>query len=205
MTKSARSSDQSKKLNADKNLRLIAEKDVEKKLPSVFKPCPARTIYTEKTPNGKTIYRLWIGHDKNGKAIKPRFGSRRRDAELFQEAWNRAVRNNDISALTILDDVAEVDVRWAMAQLRKVNATIREAVTFYVEHAFPESGYLKVPDAIDKYYEIQKLKNLKDASASKEHKNYRTYALPLRKFFADKELIRLTEERVSFLSNWKTP
>ena len=46
--KAQNSSAYSKKLNADKNLRLIAEKDVEKKLPSVFKPFWPFTIHLAK-------------------------------------------------------------------------------------------------------------------------------------------------------------
>ena len=92
----------------------------------------------------------------------PQFGTARFTAMAFQEAWNSAVQSNSQTDLTILNDVAQIDVRWAISELEKINCTLRQAVDFFLLHALPEGGFLKFDEAMDRYYEIQKRKTFQN-------------------------------------------
>lgn len=190
-----------------KILRLKAKERAAKEIKSVFKPSRAKSVLTDKGRNGKPSYRVFIGKDKNGKQVKPRFGDDKKLAEEFLVQWNEAFSENDNSALSILDDVAEQELRLSMIKLKKVNSTVKEATEFFLRHALPDAGIIMVEDAIEKYYEIQKGKGLAAHSSDKGHKNYGTYAKPFLKFFTGMRLIDVTLDNVKKYigtagSNW---
>ena len=112
------------------NAKSIARQQVEKKLKSVWRPVVSRKVYEQHQRSGNTTFRLLIGYDKSGRKIMPQFGTARFTALAFQEAWNSAVQSNSQTDLTILNDVAQVDVRWAISELEKINCTLRQAVDF---------------------------------------------------------------------------
>ncbi len=178
------------------NAKTIARQQVEKKLRSVWRPVVSRKVYEQHQRSGNTTFRLLIGYDKSGRKIMPQFGTARFTALAFQEAWNSAVQSNSQTDLTILNDVAQIDVRWAISELEKINCTLRQAVDFFLLHALPEGGFLKFDEAMERYYEIQKEKNLSKSSTDKNHTVYKTYFKPLVDFFGDKELIQITSEDV---------
>ena len=169
---------------------------VDQYLRKVWRPVRSRRVYTETNSSKTSKYRLLIGYDKKGRPVKPSFGESKNTAVIFQEKWNAALDNNNTTELKILDDVSQIDVRWALTECEKANTTLREVVNFYLLHALPEGGFLNWEEAIDKYFEIQKEKNLSDASASKKHKNYRTFYKPLKDFYGKKKLTETTLEDV---------
>lgn len=176
-------------------LRLKAKESI-KKLKSVFAPVTAKSVLKDKGRNGKISYRVFIGRDKNGKQVKPRFGDDKKLAEEFLVQWNKAVAKGDHSLLSILDEVADQELRLSMIKLEKANSTVKEATEFFLRHAFPDAGIITVEEGVEKYYEIQKGKGLAPHSSDKNHKNYKTYARPFVKFFGEKRLIDLTLDDV---------
>lgn len=196
MPQARKQSTENKANSARRNAKASAQEAVKRQLKKVWRPVESKKLFSEKNKSGTTKYRLHIGYDKKGKQIKPSFGEDKSLAYIFQEKWNHAVQNNDQVELNILSDVSQIDVRYALVELEKVNATLREAVNFYLLHALPEGGFLNWEQAVDKYYEIQKEKNLAPASSDKKHKNYRTFFKPIRDYFAKKKLLETTVEDV---------
>ena len=179
-----------------RNAKAGAQVAVERHLKKVWRHVASKKLFSEKNASGTTKYRLHIGYDKKGRQVKPSFGDNKPLALIFQEKWNHAIQKGDKVELNILSDVSQIDVRFALVELEKVNATLREAVNFYLLHALPEGGFLNWEEAVDKYYEIQKGKNLSPASSDKKHKNYRTFFKPMRNHFAKKKLLETTVEDV---------
>ena len=162
----------------------------------VWRPKHANSVLKEQNKSGTVRYRVAIGYSKSGSQVKISFGEKKADAFAFLDEWNRLVENNDKLGFDNLQAVASYDLKWCLEQVARANSTLRQAVQFYLNHAIPEAGYLNWEQAVEKYYEIQKAKNLNAASSSKKHKNHRTYYVPLMKFFGKKSLIETTWEDV---------
>ena len=194
-------------LKERQNAKIVARKAVEKKLPNVFRPVVSRRVFEILERSGNIRYRLLIGYDKKGKKVMPSFGGRKESALDFQTAWNSAINSGVSTDLSILEDVAQVDVRWAISEFEKLNSSLREAVNFFISHAYPDGGFLTFKEAMEKYYEIQKSKNLSASSVSKKHNNYQTYFRPMLEHFGSKPLMEIVVEDVKkYLtkrgSNW---
>lgn len=186
---------------ATKSTRQIARIKVDDYRLKVVTAVEAK-LYREKQPNGNPKYRLLIGYgkplkgSKYGKQIKPSFGSNREQALAFQKAWNDTIDNQDKTTQLILSDVSSFDVRWSVNQLAKVDATLREAVSFYLLHALPEGGSITVRDAMDLFMKEQKTRGNSSHSSSKDSKHYKTYWRPIVDHFDNKLLLEVTREDV---------
>mgnify|MGYP002836943398 CR=1 FL=1 len=181
---------------AARNSVAHARLKVSKYSKKVWRPVSSKKLFEEKNRNGSMRYRVLIGYDKNGKQIKVSFSDKKKDAIAFQTEWNKSQENNDGTIQTILEDVAAIDVRWALAELQKVNSNLREAVEFYLKYAVPDGGFLNWEEAIEKYYSIQLEKNLSKKSSDKKDKNFRTYAAPLKKHFGTKLITETLPEDI---------
>jgi integrase len=202
MPKSTRNDGTRTVQDATLNARIIAASEVAKARLKVWRAVPVNKIHEEKQPSGQPKFRLLIGYKKpttksaKARQIKPSFGSDRKAAENFRDAWNLALQKDDKTSQIILTDVAQIDVRWAIEELAKVNVNLREAVNFYLIHALPEGGNLTIKEAMEVFINEQKARGNSKHSSSTKSTNYKTYYRPLVDFFDDKILIELTTDDV---------
>jgi integrase len=92
-------------------------------------------------------WKVKIGKTIDGKFVLKSFNTEQ-DAETFMLDWNAKLVNGSSSGLNDLDAVTKHEVLAALERLRKFNATLPEAVEFFIRHARPEQGQITIAAAV---------------------------------------------------------
>lgn len=106
-------------------------------------------IYAIQNRNGSITYRVDLGKDPHGKRIAKGF-SRREDAEEYKKKLDGKLAKK-VSGI-ILADINEVErheILGAREKLKPYNATIAEAVEFFIKHNATNRVILTVEEALE--------------------------------------------------------
>jgi len=161
-------------------------------------PRKIRKLYERKSKlgkKGKSSWQVLLGYT-NKRKVKVTLGADRKFANHFKTLWNQSIDDGNVLPLSLLQENAMLDVRWATNTLKRHGVTLREAVEFFIKHQVPAGRQLKFKEAMKEYYEIQRHKQLSETSSSEQSTNYKTYFKPLVDFFDDTLLTNITAKDV---------
>lgn len=116
---------------------------------STTQPKKAR-IYPQKHRSGNTTWKVFVGKKEDEKDDLRNF-STEQDALAFAEEWNKNLQDNNAEGFAELNEVTRKEFMLALAKLKRVGAGILEAVDFYIKHARPTAGPMKVSKVIDEF------------------------------------------------------
>src|SRR5216684_1763015 len=96
-------------------------------------------MWPQKHRSGNVTWKVQVGKKNDGKPDIRTFGTEAL-AKSFYHDWNAKLVTGNTNGLTDLSTLARAEVLAALAKLEAFNATLPEAVDFFLKHARPERG-----------------------------------------------------------------
>ena len=125
---------------------------------------------------------------KNGKRDIRNFDSQNK-AISFANEWNAKIVESNAAGLADLSNLQRHEVLAALERLKPYNATIPEAVDFFIRFARPEKGQITISDAI-RYFLEQKARAHRSADYLRNCE--KTFYKPFEKAFPNRMLTSIT-------------
>jgi site-specific recombinase XerC len=148
------------------------------------------TIYSQKHRSGNLTWIVHVGKNVTGKNDLRRFESQQ-EAENFKNEWNLKLVNQNLPELQDLNSISRHEILAAVKRLELVDATLPEAVDFFLKYARPSKGKIKVEDAKDLFFE--KNTDLSDAYLESMKT---TYLKPFANYFKDRIVNEISTEEI---------
>lgn len=111
-------------------------------------------LYPQKHRSGNVTWCVVVGKKNNGADDIRRFASEE-EARNFKTDWNLKLATRDTNGLLDMNEISRTEVMAAMAKLTAFEATITEAVDFFIKHARPTRGRITVEQALDIFLEAK--------------------------------------------------
>lgn len=141
-------------------------------------------FWTQKHRSGNISFKVQVGKTNLGKPDIRTFHTEA-EAIAFRDDWNAKLVTRDTNGLVDLNTVQRAEVLLALARLADFNASLGEAVDFFLKHARPERGQITVEDAVKLFLDTKK--QLKRSRAYLRGCN-KTFLTPFAKFFAGRNV-----------------
>jgi integrase len=109
-------------------------------------------IWCQKHRSGNTSWKVQIGKTNLGKPDIRTFTTET-EATNFANDWNARLVGKNTNGLTDLSTLQRAEVLAALARLEAYNATLQEAVDFFLKFARPEKGKITVDEAVKLFLE----------------------------------------------------
>jgi len=165
----------------------------ESKLQEVYEWHPKSRLHAQKQRNGQILFILEVGKSSDGKRIRHSLGTNPEWAEEERGRVDQIIKKRTPLAPNseAADDAGSYhDYRWCLAALRPANASLREAVEFYLKHSSPTKGVITIKQGQDIL--LEKLTRLK---RRKPHLRNMKYASDqMIKKFGDVPRVDVTKE-----------
>ena len=100
--------------------------------------------------SGNKSWKVQVGKKTTGKPDIRTF-AREQAARAFRDDWNAKLVTGNTNGLADLSALARAEVLAALAKLEAFNATLPEAVDFFLKHARPAQGEISVEDALKEF------------------------------------------------------
>ncbi len=104
----------------------------------------------QKHRSGNVTWKVFVGKKNDGKSDVRSFPTEA-EAKAFCDEWNVKLVEQNTSGLADLSTLARHEVLGALAKLEAFNATITEAVDFFIKYARPERGSIITEDAVEMF------------------------------------------------------
>jgi hypothetical protein len=145
-------------------------------------------VWCQKHRSGNCSWKVQLGKTNLGKPDIRTFTTET-EATNFANDWNAKLVGKHTNGLTDLSTLQRAEVLAALAKLESVNATLPEAVDFFIKFARPEKGKITVDEAFKLFIEA-KVKN--KCSAAYLRGCRKTYYGPFVKHFTGRNVAELT-------------
>lgn len=133
------------------------------------------------TKSGKVVWRVYIGQIDGKKRYK-QFSTRAKAEKFIREEKIRKNRQGEMACRAAPEDVAEY--LELSAKLKSQDATVREAVEFYLDHLIKTRNATLLPNAIQQYLDEVK-KKLAPTTVAGYRKRLNQFAKPRPKLRVD--------------------
>jgi integrase len=110
------------------------------------------TIYPQTHKSRNVTWKAKFGKRFDGKDLLKNFKTEA-EAKHFQNEWNLKLVQGKTSGLADLDNITKHEVLAAMEKLKAFNATLPEAVEFFLRYARPEKGQITIKEAVTFFLE----------------------------------------------------
>jgi len=110
-------------------------------------------IYEKRHASGNVGYRLDMGMINGRRSFKS--FKTRAEAEKFQKKQLTAQARSNPLILSEIDAVARHEVLAAVNRLKQFNATITEAVDFYLKHSRPARAGATIGEVMDEFKAVK--------------------------------------------------
>ena len=118
------------------------------------------SINIHKNRNGKVSYYAFIGYDQYQKPVKKSLGQDKDTAYQTLREINRRIGEGNLSEGANLFEVAsDLEIRAAQKKLEAHNATIQQAVDFFLKHSNPSAGRIRLHDAVEIFLDQLRVAN----------------------------------------------
>lgn len=145
-------------------------------------------VWCQKHRSGNVSWKVQVGTSNLGKPDIRTFTSET-EATNFAADWNSRLVGRNTNGLTDLSTLQRAEVLAALAKLEAFNATLPEAVDFFLKFARPEKGKITVEEAVKLFLDSKtKLK----CSAAYLRGCRKTFYGPFAKHFAGRPVADLT-------------
>ena len=105
-------------------------------------------LWPQKHRSGNVTWKVYVGKKNDGKPDVRSFETKAL-AESFRNEWNVRLVNSNTSGLGDLSTLARAEILLAIRKLEAFNATLPEAVEFFIKHARPERGTISIKDSVE--------------------------------------------------------
>lgn len=105
-------------------------------------------VYSKKHRSGNLTWCVDVGKKIDGKKNIRNFISKE-EAKHFANEWNLNLANKNNPGLTDLSDVSRHEILAAVGKLKAFDATLAEAVDFFIRFARPSKGIVTIREALD--------------------------------------------------------
>ncbi len=159
-------------------------------------------LYAKTHRSGNQSWCVNIGRKADGKADVRSFPSRK-EAENFFNEWNLKLVQQSPHGLSDLNSIQRHEILAAVKKLEAFNATIPEAVDFFLKYSRPDKGEITVAEALKLF--LEKKAKAKCSTAYLDHCQ-RTFFGPFAKAFPNRVASEITalevETYVHSHKNW---
>jgi integrase len=145
-------------------------------------------MWCQKHRSGNVSFKVQVGRTHLGKPDIRTFQTEA-EAVAFRDDWNAKLVTKNTNGLTDLSTVQRAEVLAALAKLAAFNATLTEAVDFFLKHARPDKGQIKIEDAVKVFLEAKRQLKLSKAYLKGCS---RTFLGPFAKYFAGRNVTDIT-------------
>lgn len=98
---------------------------------------------------GRFYWRIIIGTNAKGRLVRPQIGKDEGKARaIFAEVCNRIDSGEISDAAGLIETHADLEFRAVRKKLRSYNATVSQAVDFFIQHHRPNKGVITVSEAL---------------------------------------------------------
>jgi integrase len=145
-------------------------------------------MWPQKHRSGNVTWKVYVGKKNDGRKEIKSFISEV-EAENFKNDWNVKFAERKFTDLKDLDDVARHEVLASLKRLEAFNATLPEAVNFFLAYARPAKGQITINEAIEIF--VRK-KTVVRRSAKYIQSCQKTFFKPFSKAFPKKIVSEMT-------------
>ena len=161
-------------------------------------------MWPQKHRSGNVTWKVQVGKKNNGQPDIRSFPTEK-EARVFYDDWNAKLVTGNTNGLADLSTLARAEVLAALAKLDAFNATLTEAVDFFLKHARPARGTITVEDALKTFLEAKQALKRSPAYLRGCKK---TYYLPFTREFPGKMLADISqadaEKYINSHKNWSS-
>lgn len=150
------------------------------------------TIYPQKHRSGNVTWIVNVGKQINGKNDLRRYEIKE-EAESFRDEWNLKLANQNLSGLQDLNSISRHEILAAVQKLELVDATLPEAVDFFLKFARPSKGKIQVDEAIELFLAAKTGNDLSEAYLEGAEK---TFLNPFARYFKDRIVSDISSEEI---------
>ena len=145
-------------------------------------------MWCQKHRSGNSSFKVQVGKHVTGKPDIRTFQTET-EAIAFRDDWNSKLVTRNTNGLVDLSTVQRAEVLAALAKLERFNATLPEAVDFFLKHARPDKGQITIGDAVKVFLEAKRQLKLSKAYLKGCR---RTFLGPFAKHFAGRNITDIT-------------
>jgi integrase len=145
-------------------------------------------MWCQKHRSGNVSFKVQCGKTNLGKPDIRTFQTEA-EAVAFRDDWNSKLVTRNTNGLVDLSTVQRAEVLAALAKLEHFNATLTEAVDFFLKNARPERGKITIEEAIKVFLDAKKQAKCSSAYLRGCEK---TFFPPFAKFFAGRNVTDIT-------------
>jgi integrase len=160
------------------------------------------TIYHRTHLSGNVTWCVFIGKKNDGKRDIRNFPTEE-EAKNFADSWNLSLVQRNPQGLSDLSTLSRHEILASIAKLDAFNATLPEAVDFYLKYARPDKGRVTIEEAIRIF--LKKKAQLR-RSPDYLHNCEKTFFNPFAKAFPGRIAVEVSaaeaEKYVHSHSNW---
>jgi len=176
--------------------KALDERKVVSLLNKAVKPAKKPKIETIKRGK-RTYYRLYLGVDENGKAVRPTVGQNKREAEAIRLRFEERMAKGDLlAAKTGIEIESDLEIQAAKEKLAPYGATITEAVGFYINHSRPSKARITVSEAWKYWLQEQKRIGNKTKTLLRAKDTYLGPSTRFGKHFKDEILVMINRQQI---------